>query len=44
MNSVLISIMEDAKAADFLARLRKLDEENSEQGLKAFAWDVTGVM
>ena len=44
MNSALISVMEDAKAADFLARLRSLDEENSEQGLKAFAWDVTGVM
>ncbi len=44
MNSALISVMEDAKAADFLARLRTLDDENSEQGLRAFAWDVTGVM
>lgn len=44
MNSALISVMEDAMAADFLARLRKLDEENSEQGLRAFAWDVTGVL
>ena len=44
MNSALISVMEDTKAADFLARLRALDEENPEQGLKAFAWDVTGVM
>lgn len=44
MNSALISVMEDTKAADFLARLRKLDEENSEQGLRAFAWDVTAMM
>lgn len=44
MNSALISVMEDAKAADFLACLRKLDEENSEQGLRAFAWDVTAMM
>ena len=44
MNSALISVMEDAKAADFLARLSTLDDENSEQGLRAFAWDVTGVM
>ena len=44
MNSALISVMEDAQATAFLARLRALDEENSEQGLKAFAWDVTGVM
>ncbi len=44
MNSALISVMEDAKAEEFLARLRKIDEENSEQGLRAFAWDVTSVM
>lgn len=44
MNSALISVMEDAQATDFLARLRKLDEENHEQGLRAFAWDVTGVL
>lgn len=44
MNSALISVMEDALAEDFLARLRKLDEMNSEQGLRAFAWDVTAMM
>ena len=44
MNSALISVMEDAKAEELLARLRKIDEENSEQGLRAFAWDVTSVM
>ena len=44
MNSALISVMEDAQATAFLARLRTLDEENHEQGLRAFAWDVTGVM
>ena len=44
MNSALISVMEDAQATAFLARLRKLDEENHEQGLRAFAWDVTGVL
>ena len=40
MNSALISVAEDEKAAEFLARLRKLDEENPEQGLRAFAWQV----
>ena len=44
MNSALISVMDDAKAEAFLARLRTLDSENIEQGLRAFAWDVTGVM
>ena len=40
MNSALISVMEDEKASTFMARLQKLDEENKEQGLRAFAWDV----
>lgn len=41
MNSALISIMEDDKAAEFLAALRQLDEQNNKQGLRAFAWEVT---
>lgn len=40
MNSALISVMEDDKAAEFLSRLRKLDEENPLQGIRAFAWKV----
>ena len=40
MNSALISVMEDDKAAEFLTRLRKLDEENPLQGIRAFAWKV----
>ncbi|MBR4996236.1 MAG: hypothetical protein IKY82_09285 [Alistipes sp.] len=41
MNSALISIMEDAKADEFLQRLKQLDNENHKQGLRAFAWSVT---
>ena len=44
MNSALISVAEDEKAAEFLTRLRKLDEENPEQGLRAFAWEVTSMI
>lgn len=44
MNSALIAMMEDEKATKFLASLRALDEENSNQGLRAFAWNVTEVM
>ena len=44
MNSALISVMEDDKAEEFLARLKKLDEENHQQGLRAFAWDLTAVI
>lgn len=41
MNSALISVMEDDKAAEFLKRLKQLDENNDKQGLRAFAWSVT---
>lgn len=41
MNSALISVMEDDKAAEFLKRLKQLDENNGKQGLRAFAWSVT---
>ena len=44
MNSALISVMEDDKAQEFLAKLKKLDEDNHQQGLRAFAWDVTAVI
>ena len=44
MISALIAMVEDEKAAEFLARLRKLDEENPNQGLRAFAWNVSDVM
>ena len=43
-NSALIAMVEDEKAAELLARLRKLDEENPNQGLRAFAWNVSDVM
>ncbi len=41
MNSALISVMEDDKAAAFLAALKTLDENNLQQGLRAFAWEVS---
>ena len=41
MNSALISVMEDKKAEEFLARLKQMDEQNHEQGMRAFAWEVT---
>ncbi|MBQ4540428.1 MAG: hypothetical protein IJA37_04520 [Alistipes sp.] len=40
MNSALISVVEDQKADEFLARLRQLDEENDQQGLRAFTWNI----
>ena len=41
MNSALISVMEDDQAAEFLKRLKQLDEDNKQQGMRAFAWSVT---
>lgn len=40
MNSALVAVMEDDKAEAFLAALKRLDEENDQQGLRAFAWSV----
>lgn len=40
MNSALVSVMDDDKAADFLKCLKQLDIENEQQGLKAYAWSV----
>ena len=41
MNSALISVMEDSQAEEFLKRLKKLDDDNKKQGIRAFAWNVT---
>lgn len=41
MNSALISVMDDEKAEMFLSRIQQLDEKNPEQGMRAFAWEVT---
>ena len=44
MNSALIAVMEDAKAAEFLAALKQLDADNHKQGLRAFAWEVSDMI
>ena len=44
MNSALISVMEDDKAQEFMSKLKRLDEENHQQGIKAFAWEVSSMI
>jgi hypothetical protein len=44
MNSALITVVEDEKAEEFLARLKQLDAENDQQGLRAFAWTVSDMI
>ena len=44
MNSALIAAMEDEQAAEFLKRIKKIDDENPEQGIRAFAWNVSDMI
>ena len=44
MNSALISVMEDDKAAEYMQRLKQLDTDNDQQGLRAFAWPVSDMI
>ena len=44
MNSALISVMEDDKAAEYMQRLKQLDADNDQQGLRAFAWPVSDII
>lgn len=44
MNSALVSVMEDAQAAEYMQRLKQLDVENDQQGLRAFAWPVSDMI
>ena len=40
LNSSVITVVEDEKAEALLHSLRKLNEKNTEQGLRAFVWTV----
>ena len=44
MNSALIAVMEDDQAAEFLRRIKQIDDENPEQGIRAFAWNVSDMI
>ena len=38
LNAAIITVVEDDKAEALLLSLRKLNEKNTEQGLRAFVW------
>lgn len=40
MNSVIITIIEDDKLASLLAKIKKIDEINTEVGIRAFVWNI----
>ncbi|MEG0795136.1 MAG: hypothetical protein RR397_01320 [Odoribacter sp.] len=41
MNSSLLTIVEEEKVPLILKYIKKLDEVNLENGIRAFVWDVT---
>jgi hypothetical protein len=44
MNSSILAIVNDDKAAEALSAFRDLDHQMSLQGLRAFVWDISDSM
>lgn len=40
MNSATMAVVEDDKVDEILAIVRKIDEINTEMGIRAFVWDI----
>ena len=43
-NSAIIAIMDESKVEPLLESLRKLDLKAEQQGLRAFVWNIEGIM
>lgn len=44
MNSSILTMVPDDKVAPLLSTLRKLDEKTSQQGTKAYVWNIEAEM
>ena len=44
MNSVILTIIEDEQVEPLLTSLKKLDAKAEEQGLRAFVWNIEGMI
>ena len=44
LNSAILAIVEDEKVEALLNSLKRLNEKTSEQGLRAFVWNIEGGM
>ena len=44
MNSSILAIIEEARVEPLLTSLKKLDQKAEQQGLRAFVWNVEGIM
>ena len=40
MNNALLTFVEDDKVDDILGKLRAMDEETPDLGIRAFAWNI----
>lgn len=40
LGSAILTIVEDSKVTDLLAKLKELDESKPRLGLRAFVWDI----
>lgn len=43
INSATLTVVEDEKVGELLSAIKKMDEINTEVGIRAFVWDITGV-
>jgi len=44
VNSVILAITDDDRVEPLLASLKKLDAKAEQQGLRAFVWNIEGMM
>ena len=44
MNSAILAITEEERVEPLLASLKKLDAKAEEQGLRAFVWNIEGMI
>ena len=44
MNSAILAIIEDERVENLLVSLKKLDAKAEQQGLRAFVWNIEGIM
>ena len=44
MNSAILAITDDEKVEPLLESLKKLDAKAEQQGLRAFVWNIEGMM
>jgi hypothetical protein len=44
MNSAILTVIEEDKVEPLMQSLKKLDEKAEQQGLRAFVWNVEGII